>query len=85
MRYALKTTAQSNTEAPERWTLAPFLAVIAAAEVAFIFSLVTSLSWQGCVLAVLIATALGGGTVFTVLEMHRTGNEGRGTGIRFPR
>jgi hypothetical protein len=77
MRYALKMTGQGDEDAPKRRTVAPFVAVIAATEVAFVFGLVTHLSWQGCVLAVLVATALAGGAVFTVLEMQRLWSEGR--------
>jgi hypothetical protein len=77
MRYALKRRGEGDEEVPKRRSFAPFVAVIAATEVAFIFGLVTNLSWQGCVLAVLITTALAGGAVFTVLEMQRLANERR--------
>ena len=56
---------------------APFMAVIVAANTAFIFGLVAMLSWQKCVDVVLVVTALAGGAVFTVLEMQRLGKEGQ--------
>ena len=62
---------------PKRRSFAPFVAVIAATEVAFIFGLVTRLSWQECGLVVLVATALAGGTVFTLVEMQRLAKPGR--------
>jgi hypothetical protein len=57
-------------------SFAPFVAVIASTNAAFIFGLVAMLSWQECVAVVLVATALSGGTVFTVLEMQRLGKLG---------
>lgn len=59
----------------KRLPLAPFLAVIVAANTAFLFSLVAMLSWQKCVDVVLVVTALAGGAVFTVLELQRLGKK----------
>jgi hypothetical protein len=77
MRHALETTGQANEGAPRGRTFAPFAAVIAATEVAFIFGLVTRLSWQECALVVLVTATLAGGLVFTVVEMQRLGGKGR--------
>ena len=61
----------------QRMPLATFFAVLGVAEAAFLLGLVAMLSWQEWVLVILVTTALAGGTVFTVLEMRRLGNEGR--------
>ena len=58
-------------------TFAGFMAVIAIGEIAFVFGLLTRLSWQGCTLVVLVATTLTAGAVFTVVEMQRLAKEGR--------
>jgi hypothetical protein len=50
---------------------APFIAVTAAANAAFILGLAAMLSWQECLMVALAAAALTGGAVFTVLEMRR--------------
>jgi hypothetical protein len=76
MRYIVKTTSHGDEGA----TFARFMAVIAVAEVAFVFGLITRLSWQACTLVVLVATALAAGAVFTVVQMQRLANEGRYTG-----
>jgi Flp pilus assembly protein TadB len=47
-----------------------FMAIIAAATAALIFSLVAMLSWQGSLMVVVAAATLAGGVVFTVLEMR---------------
>jgi hypothetical protein len=60
--------------------LGGIVAVIAVAEVAFVFGLITRPRWQACILVVLVATTLAAGVVFTVLEMQRLAKEGRYTG-----
>lgn len=77
MPHARETTGQGGEGVPKRRTFALFVSVIGASEVAFILGLVARLSWQGCGLVVLLATALAGGAVFTVVEMQRLGKEGR--------
>jgi len=52
---------------------APFIAIAAVANAAFIFGLVVMLSWQESLMVALAATAIAGGAIFTVLEMHRLG------------
>jgi hypothetical protein len=54
---------------------APFIAITAAANAAFILGLAAMLSWQEC-LMVALAAALAGGAVFTFQEMHRLAKEG---------
>ena len=76
MRDVVKTTSHGDEGA----TFAAFMAVIAVAEVAFVFGLITRLSSQACFLVVLVATVLAAGTVFTVLEMQRLAKEGCYTG-----
>jgi hypothetical protein len=44
---------------------------IAAATTASIFGLIAPLSWETSLIVALAAAAIAGGTVFTVLEMHR--------------
>lgn len=78
MREFVKTAHHRDSGA----TLGNVLAVIAVAEVAFVFGLITRLSWQACTLVVLVATTLGAGVVFTVVEMQRLAKEGRYTGPR---
>jgi hypothetical protein len=76
MTHGLETTPQGFDKVTKRVPFAPLLAAVAATNVAFIFGLVATLSWQQCLVVVLAAGALAGGTVFTVLEMHRLGKEG---------
>ena len=71
MPNGLETIRRGNQGVPNRLLCALFLAAIAEINAAFLFGLVGALSWQECVVAVLVATALTGGIVFTVLEMHR--------------
>ena len=54
---------------------APFIAITAVANTAFIFGLVAMLSWQESVMVAFAAAALAGGAIFTVLEMHRLGKQ----------
>lgn len=68
---------QGGEGVPKQMPFAPFAAGIAAINAAFIFGLAAALSWQECAVVVLVATALAGGTVFTVLEMQRLGKEGQ--------
>jgi hypothetical protein len=75
MPNELETTRQGGEGVPKRMPFAPFVAVIAAINAAFIFGLVAALSWQECAVVVLVTTALAGGTAFTVLEMQRLGKE----------
>ena len=77
MTQGLETTHQGFDKATKRVPYAPLLAAVAATNVAFIFGLVATLSWEQCLVVVLAAGALAGGTVFTVLEMQRLGKEGR--------
>ena len=75
------THAITNRHRDDRVTkpvlFALFLAVIGATNVAFIFGLIATLSWPESLVVILAAGALAGGAVFTVLEMHRLGKEGR--------
>ena len=73
MGDVVKTTSHGDAGA----ALAAVMAVIAAAEMAFLFGLIARLSWQECTLVVLVATALAAGAVFTVVEMQRLAKEGR--------
>jgi hypothetical protein len=75
MRDVVKAISHGDEEA----TIASFMAVIAVAEVAFVFGLITKLRWQACTLVVLVATALAAGAVFTVVEMQRLTKEGHDT------
>ena len=59
---------------PQRMPFA-FMAITAAITTAFIFGLVAMLSWQGCLMLMLVAAALTGGAVFTVQEMRTLGQE----------
>ena len=68
------------SQGPEGATFAGIMAVLAAAEVAFVLGLITRLSWQACALVVIVATGLAAGAVFTVVEMQRLAKEGRYTG-----
>jgi hypothetical protein len=77
MPNELRKTRQGGEGVPKRMPFAPFAAGIAAINAAFIFGLAAALSWQECAVVVLVATALAGGTVFTVLEMQRLGKEGQ--------
>jgi hypothetical protein len=76
MRDVAKTTSHGDEGA----TFAGFVAIIAVAEMAFIFGLTAKLSWQACTLVVVVATALAAGAVFTVVEMQRLAKEGHHTG-----
>jgi hypothetical protein len=75
MPNGLETIRQGGEGAPQRVPFAPLLAVIAAIDAAFILALVAALSWQECVVVVLVTTALAGGTAFTALEMQRLGKK----------
>ena len=75
MRDVVKTTSHGDGGA----TFAGVVAVIAVAEVAFVFGLTTKLSWQVCTLVVLVAAALAAGAGFTVVEMQRLSKEGHHT------
>jgi hypothetical protein len=61
-------------EVPQRIPLA-FMAITAAITTAFIFGLVAMLSWQGCLMLMLVAAALTGGAVFTFQEMQSLGRD----------
>ena len=52
-----------------------FMAITAAITTAFIFGLLARLSWEGCLMLMLVAAALTGGAVFTFQEMRRLGHE----------
>ena len=82
MPNGLETIRQEGEGTPQRVPFAPLVAVIAAIDAAFIFALVAALSWQERVVVVLVATALAGGTAFTVLEMQRLGKNGAGELMR---
>jgi hypothetical protein len=69
-------TAQRGEGAPKRIPVALLVAVIAAIDAAFLFSLAAMLSWQGFVVVVLVTTVLAGGAVFTALEMRRLEKHG---------
>jgi hypothetical protein len=75
MPDGLKTIRQGGEGTLHRVPFAPLVAVIAAIDAVLIFVLVAALSWQECVVVVLVATALAGGTAFTVLEMQRLGKK----------
>ena len=59
---------------PHRISFA-FMAITAAITTAFIFGLVAMLSWEGCLMLMLVAAALIGGAVFTFQEMQSLGHE----------
>jgi hypothetical protein len=61
-------------DVPQRMPLA-FMAITAAISTAFIFGLVAMLSWQSCLMLMLVAAALTGGAVFTIQEMRSLGRE----------
>jgi hypothetical protein len=77
MTHALETKRKTIVEAPRRMPFGPFVTVIAATETAFLFGLVAMLSWQESVVAILVATALAGGSAFTVWELQRLERESR--------
>jgi hypothetical protein len=52
-----------------------FMAITATISTAFIFGLVAMLSWQTCLMLMLVAAALAGGAVFTIQEMQSLGHE----------
>jgi hypothetical protein len=58
-----------DARVPQRIPFA-FMAITAAISTAFIFGLVAMLSWQGCLMLMLVAAALTGGGVFTIQEMR---------------
>lgn len=76
MTRTLKTALQRGEGARKRIPVAPFVAVIAAVDAAFLFSLAARLSWQELVVVVLVTTVLAGGAVFTALEMRRLEKHG---------
>jgi hypothetical protein len=71
MSNGLEPKRQENKGVSKRTPIALFVAAIAAINAALLFCAVAPLSWQECVVVVLVTTALAGGTVFTVLEMQR--------------
>jgi len=75
MPHALEVTIRRGNGAPQRMPFA-YLAITAASSAAFIFGLLAMLSWQGCLIVMLAAATLAGGTVFTLLEMQSLGREG---------
>ena len=70
MSNELEPKRQENEGVSKRTPIALFVAAIAAIDAALFFCAAAALSWQGCVVVVLVTTALAGGTVFTVLEMQ---------------
>jgi hypothetical protein len=64
----------THARVPQRMPFA-FMAITAAISTAFIFGLVATLSWQGCLMLMLVAGALTGGVVFTIQEMRSLGQE----------
>jgi lipoprotein signal peptidase len=70
----LQRTKETATELP---LLGSFIAIIAAANTGLILGLLAKLSWQACLMLMLAVAALAAGIVFTVLEMHGLGKEGR--------
>ena len=77
MPHVLEATRQVREGVPMRVPFAAFMAAIAAATIALIFGLGAMLSWQACLVVVLGAAALAGGSVFTVSEMQRLGKRGQ--------
>jgi len=69
-RYSVQHLQGTTEKATEQPLLGSFLAIIAAANTALIFGLLAKLSWQGCLMLMFAVAALGGGIVFTVLEMR---------------
>ena len=65
---------QSTTERP---VIGSTIAGIAAANTALILGLLAKLSWQECLMLIVAVAALGGGIVFTILEMQSLGKEGK--------
>jgi hypothetical protein len=66
----LQGTTETATEQP---LLGSFIAIIAAANAALVFGLLAKLSWPECLMLMFAVAALGGGIVFTVLEMQSLG------------
>jgi hypothetical protein len=75
MVHAIGTANKTRERGEKPMPLAPFVAIIAATDAAFLFGLITKLSWQVYVVVVLAAAALAAGAVFTVLEMRRLQKE----------
>jgi hypothetical protein len=72
------TTLERTTEnATERPVLGSVIAIIAAANAALVFGLLAKLSWPECLMLMFAVAALGGGIVFTVLEMQSLGKVGK--------
>jgi hypothetical protein len=69
-RYSVQHSQRTTETATEQPLLGSFIAIIAAAITGLIFGLLTKLSWQGCLMLMFAVAALGGGIVFTVLEMR---------------
>jgi hypothetical protein len=63
-----------HARVPQRIPLA-FMTITAASSTAVIFGLVAMLSWQSCLMLMLVAAALTGGAVFTMQEMQSLGHE----------
>lgn len=50
------------------------VALVVTATAALILNLMAGLGWQACLMLMAAAASLGGGTLFTVLEIRRLGN-----------
>jgi hypothetical protein len=69
------TTLRRGKRLPKHILFIASIAIIAGASVALMVSLAEMLKWQEGAGVMLGATALAGGAVFTILEMHRLGKE----------
>jgi hypothetical protein len=76
-RYSVQHLPGTTETAREQPLLGSFLAIIAAANAALVFGLLANLSWQECLILMFAMAALGGGIVFTVLEMQSLGKESK--------
>lgn len=64
----------THARIPQRIPFA-FMAITAAITTALVFGLIAMLSWEGCLMLMLVAAALTGGAVFTFQEMQSLGHE----------
>jgi hypothetical protein len=52
-----------------------FMAITVVISAAFTLGLVAMLSWQACLMLMLVAAALAGGAIFTIQEMQSLGRD----------
>ena len=70
MPNTIQTAKRDNKYVPQWWMLLSAMAIIAAANAAFMFTLIGTLSWQEGAVLIFAAAVLTGGALFSAWTMQ---------------